>query len=383
MGFEHVNCIILSMEDRIMKSLTNILMMTSLFISLMFLNGCVSDAPFKFENTTIPEQLDDGWEIATPEEVNISQAALDEVYQDFVDKDHFLNAKSLLVVKNDKLVFETYCRDVADRDRYGHIMSVTKSINSLVFGIVKSEGLIDSLDQLLYDIIADKFPSDLEKRSITLRHLLTMRSGILFDNDQFSQEIHTNKPKDPIKYILNKPLYAAPGEEYYYRDCDPHLISYTIERLTGKTLAQNAQERLFEPLGITDYHWETDPAGTSTGAYGLFLRPRDLAKIGQMVLSHGQWKGVQIVDSSWVAISTQKQVETDYQTEPYIYHYGYYWWIVPGWQAFAAWGSGGTYIFIMPSKEMVVVMTSMPDVDSGLFEQTLPSFEELIRPLLE
>lgn len=366
-----------------MKSLTTVSLVLIHFICLMCLNGCVSDAPFKFEGTTVPQQMNDGWQIASPEDVNINQAALDEVYKNFVSKDHFLNAKSLLVVKNHKLVFEAYCRSADDRDRIGHLASVTKSITSLTFGIVKSEGFIDSLGQRLYDIIPEKFPSDVQKRSITLQHLLTMRSGISFDNDAFSVEILANKPSDPIKYILKKPMYAAPGEKYYYRDCDPHLVSHAIWRLTGKTLEQWAKERLFDPLDIDNYYWGSDHTGTNTGAFGLWLKPRDMAKIGQMVLDHGKWNGIQIVDSSWIDISTRKQVASEYQAEPTIYDYGYYWWIIPRWDAFTAWGAGGNYIFIMPGKEMIIVMTSTTDVDGELFDQNLPSFEELIRPLLE
>jgi len=366
-----------------MKSLKTILLILIPFIGLMIFNGCVSDAPFKFESTTVPQQMNDGWQVGSPEDVNINQAILDEVYKNFVSEDRFLNAISLLVVKNKKLVFEAYCRSADDRDRLGHLASVTKSITSLAFGIAKSEGLIDSLGQRLYDIMPEKFPSDVQKRSITLQHLLTMRSGLSFDNDDFSVEIIADKPDDPIKYILKKPMYAAPGERYYYRDCDPHLISYANCRFTGKTLEQWTKERLFDPLGIADYYWVSDHKGTTTGAFGLWLKPRDMAKIGQMVLDHGQWNGVQIVDSSWIAISTQKQVETGDHTEPYIYHYGYYWWIIPRWNAFAAWGTGGNSIYIMPSKEMVIVMTSMSDVDSELFDQNLQSFEELITPLLE
>jgi CubicO group peptidase (beta-lactamase class C family) len=366
-----------------MKSVLTFLCLIMQSIYVLFLSGCVSDAPFKFEGTTVPQQLQDGWQVASPEDVNISQAALDEVYKNFVSEDRFLNAISLLVVKNDRLVFEAYCRSTDDRDRLGHIASVTKSITSLAFGIVQSEGFIDSVEQRLYDIMPEKFPPDTQKRLITLQHLFTMRSGLLFDNDDFSLEILVDKPNDPIKYILEKSKYAAPGEKFYYRDCDPHLISYAIRRLTGKTLEQWTRERLFNPLGIVNYHWESDHTGTTLGAFGLWLKPRDMAKIGQMVLDHGQWKGVQIVDSSWVALSTQKQVETEDNTEPYIYHYGYYWWVIPRWTAFSAWGAGGNYIFIMPSKEMIIVMTSTTDVDGELFDQTLPSFEELIRPLLE
>ncbi len=356
-----------------------------LWLLILFVSfcGCVPDSPFKFEGSTVPEQLGDGWETASPAEVNIGQDALDRVYSDFVSEDRHYNAKSLLVVKDGKLVFEAYCRSPEDRDRYGHVQSVAKNVTSLVFGIVMTEGYIDSLDQTLYSIIPDKFPSGEAKQKITLRHLLTMTSGLNFDNDDFSVKMYCDKPADPVRYLLNKPLYAQPGEKFYYRDVDPHLISYAIQRLTGKILAQWAKERLFGPLGIREYYWESDHTGTSMGGHGLHLKPRDMAKVGQMVLDHGLWKGEQIVDPSWIALSTQEQVETTFKTEPHVYLYGFYWWILPRWQAFTAWGAGGNYIFIVPVKEMVIVMTSMPDVDNDVMNTNLESFEELIAPLLE
>ncbi len=364
-----------------MKSAMAISLPALLVCTVLFC-GCVSDAPFKFEGSTVPEEIGDGWEIASPAAVNISQDVLDEVYADFVSEDQYYNAKSLLVVKDGKLIFEAYCRSPKDRDRYGHVASVTKSITSLVFGIVQSEGYITSLDQTLYSIMPEKFPSGTAKRSITLRHLLTMTSGLNFDNDDFSLTIYCDKPKDPVKYLLNKPLYAPPGEEFYYRDADPHLLSYAIQRLTGKTLAQWAHERLFDPLDIRHYYWGSDHTGTTMGAHGLHLKPRDMAKIGQLVLDHGRWEGVQIVDSAWVAVSTQAQIETNFTSEPHVHFYGYYWWILPRWQAFSAWGHGGNCIFIMPSKEMVIVMTALPDVDNEVMNTNLESFEELITPLL-
>jgi len=366
-----------------MKSIIMILIIALTFTGLALLIRCVSDAPFKFESAIVPEQLNDGWQVASPEDVNINQQALDKIYAAFISEDQYFNAKSLLVVKNGKLVFETYCRSPRDRDRFGHVQSVTKSITSLIFGIVKSEGYIDSLDETLYSIIPDKFPSDVTKQSITLRHLLTMTSGLSFDNNVFSVEIYADKPSDPIKYILKKPLYANPGEQFYYRDCDPQLISYAIQRLTGKTEQQWAKERLFESLEIRDYYWDSDHKGTTMGAHGLHLKPRDMAKIGQLVLDHGRWNGSQIVDSTWIAVATQKQIETLFQTKPYVYDYGFYWWIVPRWQAFTTWGHGGNFIFVVPEKEMVVVMTSMPDVDDDVVGTKLDDFEELISPLLE
>jgi CubicO group peptidase (beta-lactamase class C family) len=349
----------------------------------LYLTGCISDEPFKFESTTVPEPLDDGWDISAPGDEGIDPVALAEVYDLFISENHYLNAISLLIVKNGKLVYETYCRDPKDRDRFRSVQSVAKSVTSLVFGIVMSEGYIDSLDQRLYDIIPDKFPPSGFKRKITLRHLLTMTSGLDFDNDDFSVKMYSDKPVDPIHYLLRKRMYAPPGLEFCYRDVDPHLISYAIQRLTNKTLAQWAHERIFDPLMIREYYWESDYTGTTMGAHGLHLKPRDMAKIGEMVRNNGDWKGFQVVDSAWVSISTQKQVETPFRTEPYIYQYGFYWWILPRWGAYAAWGAGGNYIFVSPPQQMVIVMTSMPDVDNDIMETNLKSFEILIRPILE
>jgi CubicO group peptidase (beta-lactamase class C family) len=366
-----------------MRSMAKTILTSLLIVSSGFFSNCAKDAPFKFTDSTIPEQLNDGWLVASPEDVNISREALNRVYDAFLSEDKYFNAKSLLVIKNGKLVFETYCHSPQDRDRYGHVASVTKSITSLVFGIVRSEGYFPSLDQTLYSILPDKFTSDEKKRSITIRQLLTMTSGISFDNDVFAMEIHGNKPDDPIKHILEKPMYAAPGEQFYYRDCDPYLIGYAIQQVTGKSEEKWAKERLFDPLGIQEYYWFTDHKGTTTGPYGLHLKPRDMAKIGQLVLDHGSWRGIQIVDSTWISVSTQKQAGTDARTEPHVYDYGYYWWILPKWKAFTAWGHGGNYIFISPETQMVIVMSSMPDVEDGAVGTVLEDFENLILPLLE
>lgn len=108
-----------------------------------------------------------------------------------------------------------------------------------------------------------------------------------------------------------------------------------------------------------------------------------MAKIGQLVLNHGQWHDIQIVDSTWIATSTQKQVDSEFNSDPYNYDYGYYWWILPNRQAVTAWGAGGNYIFIVPAMDLAIVMTAMPDVDNGVLNTGLMAFEALISPILE
>lgn len=362
-----------------MKS--GITLLYNILILLMVIS-CVSDATFKITGSTIPDQLNDEWDLASPEDFGISRQTLDSIYTQLISEDKYFNVKSLLIVKNGYLVFETYCRDFNDRNHYGRIQSVTKSITSLLFGIIYSEGYVDSLNQTLYSIYPDKFSANETKRSITLRHLLTMTSGLSFDNDDFSVEIYSDKPRDPIKYILNKPMYADPGEEFYYRDCDPHLLSYAISRLTGMSEELFARERLFTPLNIKDYYWGSDHTGTTMGAHGLHLKPRDLAKIGQMVLDNGKWKGQQIIDSAWIAESTRHHIDTPFITEPNVRGYGFYWWTLPHWEAVEAWGHGGNYILIIPNQQLVIVMTSLPDSDDDIVGTRPDQFHELLSSII-
>jgi CubicO group peptidase (beta-lactamase class C family) len=213
------------------------------------------------------------------------------------------------------------------------------------------------------------------ERAITLRHLLTMRSGIAFDNDDFSLEMLVGRPGDPVRHILAKPLYDDPGARFDYRDADPQLLSSAVERETGRTLERLAREHLFGPLGITDYFWEADPAGTTLGPYALFLRPRDMAKIGQLVLQGGTWNGTQVVPSEWIRLSTSAQSSTNRGVH---LSYGYYWWVLPELDAFTASGHGGNFIFVAPKEELVVVMTSLPHASDEV-GTTLERFLPLAR----
>jgi CubicO group peptidase (beta-lactamase class C family) len=348
---------------------------------LLVLCGCVLDADLKHRNPTVPEALGDGWEIATPESVGVDPAALAAVHEALLREDRHVGTLGFLVVKDGKLVWETYLRTPADRDRFHPIQSATKSVTSLVLGIVRDDLGGPSLDTALEAMMPDAMAGlEAAKRAITLRHLLTMTSGIAVDNSDFSMELLIDRPADPLRYILEKPLYAAPGEQYYYRDADPHLVSYALRRLTGRFEHEIAAERLFAPLGIVDYHWGVDPVGTTLGAYGLHLRPRDLAKLGQMVLDGGVWQGRRVVPRAWLDESTAPQIVSDNPSlDGSPYPYGFYWWVLPG-VGFAAQGHGGQLVFVVPDRRMVIVQIAYPDTD--LHGGELRHFEELIQPLL-
>lgn len=352
-----------------MKTSTIALIVGSLALS------CLGDGELKHRNTTIPEDLDDGWTIATPESVGIDPAALARVHQELLREDRYLPALALLVVKDDKLVFETYVRDTADRDHVQHIQSATKSVTSLILGMMLDDGTIESIDRTLGTIFPEELRGlDPRKAGITLADIATMRSGIAFDNQDFSMEMWVDRPAHPVRYILDKPMYADPGERFYYRDADPQLIGYAIDRIAGRTEREIADERLFGPLGIRDVHWETDDDGVPLAAHGLHLRPRDFAKIGRLLLDRGKWQGAPIVSPQWLDAATTPRVAAEG------FQYGYYFWIVPD-LGFLAAGHGGQYLFVQPEEGLLVVEVSMPDA-TDLHGDEIGDFLELIEPLL-
>jgi CubicO group peptidase (beta-lactamase class C family) len=345
-------------------------------------NGCLPDAEFKHRGPVVPEPLNDGWEIASPESVGLDPEALAGIHEELLREDRNFATLGMLVIKDGKLVWETYLRTLADRDRYHHIQSATKSVTSLAFGIARGDGLFPDLDAPLSEFVPDELEGlDPKKAAITLEHLLTMRSGLDFDNDVFSVEMWVDKPSDPLRYILKKPLYADPGERFYYRDADPQIIGYLLDRETGQSEEAFVQERLFEPLGIEDYYWEAGHDGTTLAAHGLHLRPRDLAKFGQLLLDGCAWHGEQLVPRAWCEDATREHVSADDVSDDEEGRaYGYYYWVLAEPEAFAAWGHGGQFVLVVPAKRMVLVQVALPDGDD-LHGSILRQFVALTEPL--
>lgn len=351
-----------------------------LLLSVVALSGCLFDQDFKHRGPTVPAELGDGWQISNPEAEGVDPHALAAIHDELLEPERFVGALGFAVVKNGKLVFETYLRDQSDRDHVHHMQSTTKSVTSLLFGIGRDQGWMPSSDTALCSILADKCVGlDPRKLSITLEHLLTMRSGIAFDNDEFSVEMWVDNPSDPIRHILDKPMYADPGTKYYYRDADPQLVGYAMQALSGRSEESLALEFLFGPLGITNYYWDRGSHGESMAAHGLHLTMRDLGKIGQLMIDGGQWNGTQIVSAEWHHLSTSFKVATPERPR---LGYGYYWWMVPEAGGYSTWGHGGQYAFVVPSQRLVLLLVAMPDTDSdALHGGLLDDFVDLTRPI--
>ena len=326
-----------------------------------------------------PVTLDDGWTIATPESVDLDSARLCAIAARL--KETEANVHAVVIVRHGRLIFEQYFSgpderwDVAGRYDFDattkHDMrSASKSVISLLVGIAIDRKLIASANEpvvkFLPEYAAVKSPG---WDQVALRHLLTMSSGMQWDenrgwNDARNDEPHLGNEADPIRYILSKPIAKPPDSLWTYNGGSTDLLGNILERVSGKPLEAFAREVLFQPLGIADFEWKTYPKnGKIAPAIGLRLRPRDAAKIGQLVLNRGAWAGKQIVSPEWI----EQSVRPRFQAIGYfsgLFFYGQQWWLGRSvvqekevtW--IAAMGSGGQRIFIVPDRDLVVMTTS-------------------------
>lgn len=333
--------------------------------------------PAAAETCDRPQAIGDGWSIAAPDEVGIDGARL-------CDVDAFLSAwprrniHAVVVVRRGQLVFERYFPGNDDRwtlssgfTRFSpiekhDIRSISKSVTSLLVGIALGEGKFPPLDSPVIDVFPEyaslRTP---EKARITFRHLLTMSHGLVWDENVAWTDTRNNErlmfeAKDPYRYTLEQPVALPPGVLFNYSGGATSLLASALMKATGRKIDDYAKEKLFTPLGITDFEWLDFSGSNEIAAFGgLRLRPRDLAKIGQLMSSGGTWNGNRVVPKDWVAESIQPRVNTDS-----LFYYGYQWWLGRSllrgrnltW--IAGIGNGGQRVYVVPELELVVVVNS-------------------------
>ena len=352
-----------------------LLISLTLSLFLILQSACLKEENLNTTYTGFtPVTIGDSWDVSNPESENMDSSILDQVYLDFYNENKYPTARSLLIARHGKLVAEGYCKDAGDLISPHNIKSATKSITSMRTGILLDIGKIDSLDNRLYDYLPEYFDDDIRKRNITVRDVLTMETGLDYNDDIHTREMLYN-PGSSLKYVLEKDLVFDPGTDWYYGDGNPQLISGLIHEITGKTESEFAREYLFGPLGITDYLWENTHDGLTLGAIGLWLTPRDMVKIGQLMANKGMWNDTRVVSESWVVESTRKQSLYS--------NYGYYWYPVED-VAYYAEGHGGQLIWVYPEYDLVVVITSFPYAKSwnlsapytGIFSGIIASLKD-------
>ena len=329
------------------------------------LSSCLKDEPFKLEyNGFEPKAVDDDWQLSNPEDENIDGTILKKAFDLIYRDDRFTMARSLIVFRNGKLIAEAYPNDPSDIDVIQNIQSCTKSITSILIGIAIQENYLQSIDERLYDIYSEYFDADTKKRDITIEDALTMQTGLEFDNGSHTEKLYKIETNS-IEYVLSLPWLYRPGTFMNYNDGAPHLLSKAIEKKTGMTLSAFANARLFAPLNIKDWLWESAKDGTTFGAFSFYLKPRDFGKIGQLLLQKGQWNNVTLIDSAYLQEATDIKVSANFSSEPY----GYYFWILPAYHGYAAIGHGGQFLLVVPEKQLVVVYTAWPYTSGDFFDQ--------------
>lgn len=346
-----------------------------LLVVMATIGGCIADPPLKLSDDHVPLFRHDSWEISTPEREGIDRQLFDEAYRRFFSNAEYRTAISLLVIRNGRLVGEGYCQDRGDIDVKRNIKSCTKSITLLLTGIATDRALITSLDERIADHLPEVFEGDAAKRRITIEHALTMRTGLSYENDSDNEGLLVDPPESSLRYVQRGDLAFDPGTRFHYSDAPPHLVGGVIARRSGASLDRFADTTLFGPMGITDYLWEKHRDGLCYGAFGIYMKPRDLAKIGQLCLQNGSWNGRQLVSATWIQRSIE--IRAHGSAGPY----GYYWWIRPDYGAFTMSGHGGNYVYIIPDRNMVIVFTAMPFVDGNIGIR-IEDFENIVHLLV-
>jgi CubicO group peptidase (beta-lactamase class C family) len=321
-----------------------------------------------------PAVIGDGWTIATPAAQGIDAAALDNTVAALLDAP--LNVHAVLVERHGALVAEYYQggKDrsvyalVSTRTSFGpgvkqDIRSIGKSVTGLLYGIALQEGKVPPVSTP----VLDAYPAlaDLAtpaRRRITVNDLLNMASGLAWHEggSGINDELRLFWKRDIAKYVLGHDVAAAPNTVFNYNGGGTAILADLIQRGTGQTLDAYARERLFAPLGIGDWEWVSDLHGRPMAFNGLRMRPRDLLKIGRLVLDQGRWQGKQVVPAAWIAASTTPVFATEVRD----FRYGHQWWAgTVRWHGRSIdWhgglGNGGQRLYVLPELDLAIVTTA-------------------------
>jgi CubicO group peptidase (beta-lactamase class C family) len=329
------------------------------------------------------------WRLSTPSDKNMSLSHLKKMVSYIKAQNYAID--SLLIVKDGYIIFEEYFNPTQNQSSLHPIFSCTKSLMSAFIGIAHEKGIIDSIDQRIIDFFPNQtfLNPDPRKGEITIRHLLTMRSGL----EWFEWDISFGDPTNSlaqlfasqnwVQFILDRPMAADPGTVFNYNTGDYHLLSALLMNATS---AQNISlnnllvDSMGIPMGTKAFGWEGDQQGIPTGGTGMYMSTREMAKFGFLYLNNGTWDNKQLIPKDWIAMSNMS-----YSTIDNTSSYGLGWWIRPDLNVYYASGYAGQLIIPIPHYDMVVVFTSYDEVNWPYFdlltEYIYPSIEAGADPM--
>lgn len=290
----------------------------------------------------------------------------------FVDVDSMVTAVravpsiSSLIVYQDSTIKAEWYRGSLNRNRTLNIKSASKSVLSTLIGIAIEQGHIESIDDPVAKYIPRYFenPSNPDKRNITVRHLLTMSSGL--ESTSFGNYGRWVASSNWVRFVVNSDLEATPGTRMRYSTGDTHILSAVLTEATGMSTRAFAERNLFTPMSIRVGGWDRSPEGYFFGGNNMALSPGGLLAYGQLYLNNGNHNGRQLVPAAWVEESLKTHFErTSFNLRGH--NYGFKWWnnSFGAYHVNFAWGYGGQYVFVIEDLNAVVVITGNPDTRTG------------------
>jgi len=286
---------------------------------------------------------------ATPESQGVSSAAIAKFVRAADEKVNSMH--SVMILRHGKVIAEAWWAP-EDATKPHVLWSLSKSFTSTAVGLAVEEGKL-SIEDRVVGFFPDDLPGEPSEnlRKMQVKDLLTMSTG-------HADEPNVRQSQDWIKSFLAHPLPHPPGTFFRYNTPATFMQSAIVQKVTGKTVVDYLQSRLFDPLGIQPPRWDTNPQGISLGGYGLFLKTEDIAKFGQLYLQNGKWEGKQLIPATWVQQATSKQVSNgDNPSSDWNQGYGFQFWRCRH-NAFRGDGKDGQFCVVLPDQDAVVVMTA-------------------------
>ncbi len=352
-----------------------------IFFILFCLSCSKTDEPVVIDyQYSAPTKYNDNLDTATLQSVGINFTPIGQM-MDYINSVNDHEIHDILILRNNKLVFEQYFEghslNFSAPDLQGTVIqynrltdhywaSVTKSVTSVLVGVARQNGYIQDLTKKIVDYFPE-YDTILtgEKANITVEHLLTMRVGLEYDEgtylytDPRSDTYKMMHSVDPIAFVLSKPIASTPGTQFHYNTGSTNVLAAIIAKESGKTFFNWANEYFFDAMGIQGGRWTMLPGGLPMASGGLYLRARELSKIGLLFLNGGMWQGKQFISADWINRSQQEYVGTG----GYIPNtmYGYQWWIRhftvknKSQKCFFGAGWGDQYMFIFPDLQLIVI----------------------------
>ena len=328
--------------------------------------GRTSGATWYESNPTYLDPRDDtpDWLFSSPEDQSMDGDLLNAAGDSLVDEPSVL---SFLIVRHGRLVYERYYHGGA-RDHSDNVHSASKSLLQALFSIAIRRGDIRSWSDRVSAYLPRYFSgASPAKRRMTIRHLMTMCSGLRWEED--ATEYAVERRRDWVRAVLALPLRHRPGRRFSYSTGNTHVASAVLQRATGMRTSAFAKRYLLDPLGVTVEHWGHDPQGVDSGGYNVYLTPRELAKFGLLYAQGGIWKGRRIIPATAVTRAATRTWRVDRQ-----FSYTTGWWLrrLSGHDMYFAWGWGGQFVYVIPDLDIVVVTTENTadghrnvEIDSG------------------